>query len=121
MIVVVNRHTFMGKGMYIGRGTIFGNPDSHKGYPGTIKVATREESINKYALWGADKWENDIEFKEAIIKLAAKYLLDEDIILICSCKPLSCHGDILKASIERTAKDLKTEILSQLKKELKEE
>jgi len=46
------------------------------------------------------------EFKGEIMKLAAKHLLDEDIILICSCKPKPCHGDRIKEAIELLAVDL---------------
>jgi hypothetical protein len=103
MIKVVNRHRYPGPGIYIGRGSPFGNPYSHKNYPNTIKVDNREEAIEKFGEWAYEQWETNNEFKSAILALAAKYLLDEDIILICSCKPKPCHGDIIKRAVELLA------------------
>ena len=99
MIKVVNRHKYKGPGIYIGRGTIFGNPY-------TLKENSREEAIAKFDEWAYEQWETNNEFKDKIMKLAAKHLLDEDIILICSCKPKPCHGDRIKEFIELLAVEL---------------
>ena len=37
-ILVVNRHNYEGEGMYIGRGSVFGNKSSHKNYRGVEVV-----------------------------------------------------------------------------------
>jgi hypothetical protein len=73
--------------IYIGRGSIFGNPYSHiPDSKALYIVKTREEAIKRYA----------------------EYLLTNDYlvsmiptlkhkILGCYCYPLSCHGHILAA------------------------
>ena len=106
MIKVVNRHKYKGLGTYIGQGSVFGNPYSHKDHPGTIKVKSREESIEKFGEWAYEQWETSAAFKDAMLTLAANHLLDKDIILICSCKPKPCHGDIIKEAIELLAVDI---------------
>jgi hypothetical protein len=36
---------------------------------------------------------------QAIKDLALRYEQGEDIVLGCHCKPLACHGDIVKACV----------------------
>jgi hypothetical protein len=73
--------------IYIGRGSKWGNPFSHKkGTKATWVVSSRKESIEKYNEW--------------ITIGDGKHLLHDlhelkDKILGCWCKPLSCHGDVL--------------------------
>lgn len=79
--------------VYIGRGSIWGNPFSHKeGTKAIWKCATREESVHHYRsyLWGAIS-EGDIT-KEMLIELDGKRLA-------CYCSPQACHGDILVKAI----------------------
>ena len=64
--------------VYIGRGSIFGNPFR-------IGVNTREEVINLYKYY--------VKKKPKILK--AIYNLPEDAVLGCYCKPKDCHGDII--------------------------
>ncbi|MBP0008066.1 DUF4326 domain-containing protein [Roseofilum sp. Belize Diploria] len=64
------------------------------------KDGTREECIAKYKewLWQCIKAENQIILKTLeMIKQRAE---TEDIELVCWCKPLACHGDILKSCLE---------------------
>lgn len=72
--------------VYIGRGSIWGNPYSHK--TGTLAkfiVPTRKESIEKYEEYLL----NNPELMRRLPELKGK-------ILGCFCKPnKSCHGDIL--------------------------
>ena len=67
--------------VYIGRGSIFGNPY----IIGTD--GTREEVIDKYKDWFYNKL-TETSFKEAVLKLQHKKLG-------CFCKPKPCHGDII--------------------------
>ena len=106
MIRVVNRHVYKGPGIYIGRGTIFGNPYSHKGYRGTIPVNSREEAIERYKYDKRQQWEDDEEFRNKIIEFAILHNNGVDLYLICSCAPKPCHGDVLKVAIENTAEDI---------------
>lgn len=73
--------------VYIGRGSKWGNPYSHKdGTKADFKVKNRAEAIAMYRLY--------------ITKGDGKHLLNNldelrDKKLGCYCKPLHCHGDIL--------------------------
>lgn len=71
--------------VYIGRGSKWGNPFSHK--EGTLAehvVGSREEAIAKYEEYLL----NNQELVDALPELKGK-------ILGCWCKPKACHGDIL--------------------------
>ncbi len=68
--------------VYIGRGSIFGNPykiDSHN---------DRQAVIAKYKEYFYKRVKTDYFFKFAVLKLKGKTLG-------CYCKPLACHGDII--------------------------
>lgn len=71
--------------VYIGRGSIWGNPYSHKeGTKAKHLVATREEAVEKY--------------REYV--LGNKFLLSQLHKLVgkklgCFCAPQPCHGDVL--------------------------
>lgn len=84
--------------VYIGRGSPFGNPFTHKndGTKASIVVESREEAIELYALWLV----GDVEIpglepptKDEIKALKGKTLG-------CYCKPKDCHGDVLAALAE---------------------
>lgn len=65
--------------IYIGRGSPYGNPYSHKeGTKALFKVKTREEAIRMFE-------ENVLPF------LDLEPLRGHD--LVCFCKPKKCHGD----------------------------
>lgn len=70
---------------YIGRGSLYGNPFSHKeGTKAVYKVETREEAIEKYREWVV---------QQPDIMSSLKKLRDKT--LGCFCKPKPCHGDVL--------------------------
>jgi hypothetical protein len=97
---VVNRHHREIKGaIYIGRGTPFGNTNSSM----DIGSISREESIERYRYDFYQKLKYDPKFKLKILKLKGK-------ILSCSCKPLFCHGDIIKEYLDNI-KDYKKEYI----------
>lgn len=80
--------------IYIGRGSIWGNPYSHKeGTKAHVKVATREEAVDKYRkrLWFLIR-EKAIT-KEMLLELDGKRLA-------CYCSPQACHGDVLVKAVE---------------------
>ena len=77
--------------IYIGRPSKFGNPYSHKeGTLAEFKVATREESVEKYEEYLLQNEELMLSLYELKYKTIA-----------CWCKPKSCHGDILKKYVDR--------------------
>lgn len=80
MTTVVNLHKSM-YDVYIGRGSIFGNP-YEIGIDGT-----RAEVLTRYIKWFDFMVRDDI-FIQELNKLDGK-------ILGCYCKPELCHGDII--------------------------
>lgn len=73
--------------VYIGRGSKWGNPFTHKPLSGTkaeFQVSTREESVESYRSWVLGQ----PELLRCLPELKGKRLG-------CFCKPKSCHGDIL--------------------------
>jgi len=110
MIQVVNKykHTPTDHDIYIGRGSVFGNPYSHLDSKyGVIKTETREDAVRLYKLYfdavmnDPDGFDSENERNKAIeLQTAAYELLEEarnsDINLVCFCKPKPCHGDIIK-------------------------
>lgn len=75
----------------ISRKSKWGNPFSHqKNLINVIKVANRDEAIEKYSYYILGK-------VELIISLPELYQKK----LGCTCKPLDCHGDILCELIEK--------------------
>jgi hypothetical protein len=65
--------------VYIGRGSIFGNPFK------IGKDGTRKEVIEKY--------EKEVRLHPHILR--AIELLSPTAVLGCYCKPKACHGDII--------------------------
>lgn len=94
---VVNIHTARGLGAvtdreYIGRGSPFGNPFSHKvGTRAAVILPSRGEAVAAYRTWLT----SDLEVpgwpkptREQVIGLRGRTL-------VCYCAPLPCHGDVL--------------------------
>ena len=81
--------------IYIGRPGRWGNPYSH--LPNTtaqFRVSTRAEAIRKYR-----------EYILSSPQLLADVKSLKGKVLGCWCKPLSCHGDILKELSEMSVLD----------------
>jgi hypothetical protein len=77
--------------VYIGRGSKWGNPYSHReGTLASFVVKTRREAIDKYEEYLL----NNSELMESLKELKGKTLG-------CFCKPKSCHGDILAKYADR--------------------
>lgn len=105
MIRVVNKskHSPTGNDIYIGRGSILGNPYTCKELSNTkalYQCSSREESIESYKIYLLDKIsEKNIEICDIMNKIYKQALIG-DVNLICYCKPNDCHGDIIKEIIE---------------------
>lgn len=83
---VVNKRHGTPYDVYIGRGSIWGNPFSHmENTKAKFKVNSREEAITKYAEWILTQ----PELIEQLPTIQGK-------IKQCYCYPLRCHGDILE-------------------------
>lgn len=96
MITIVNRKTYQGKGVYIGRPSLLGNP-YRIGEDGS-----RDEVIAKYRAW---LWQQ-IRQRGAVyheLQRLAAIARNSDLYLICWCKQIdrevACHGDVLKSAI----------------------
>ncbi len=82
---VVNKHHHLQtpNDVYIGRGSIWGNP---------FKIGadgTREEVVSKYERYLRIRK----DLLERLPELKGKNL-------VCFCAPLACHGDVLKKALE---------------------
>jgi hypothetical protein len=91
-ITVVNRHTTREKwGVYVGRPTVLGNRYV------IGRDGTREECIEKYKVWLQNELDTEPDGKvakemRALLALAR----EEELRLLCSCKPLACHADVIR-------------------------
>lgn len=74
--------------VYIGRPSIFGNPFS------IGKDGIRSDVIQKYRDYFYKRIEEDLHFKEMILRCRDKTLG-------CFCKPLDCHGDIIAEWLDK--------------------
>jgi hypothetical protein len=102
-IKVVNKyaHEATSDDIYIGRGSVFGNPYSHleSEHP-TVLCRDREESLEKYNEWftgvvtgcGCKHKSLHQKLREIIVKLR----MGEEVNLVCFCKPKACHGDTIR-------------------------
>jgi hypothetical protein len=92
-IHVVNRRTFRGEGVYVGRPGVLGNPFEMK------SEEDREKVIAEYRIW---LWERIKERGKVFAELVRLKKLAEqgDVYPICWCKPKACHGDVIKSCVE---------------------
>lgn len=91
---LANKHYMdpTGNDVYIGRGSKWGNPFSHKdGTKATFKVSSREEAVAKYREW---------ILRQPELLMSLHELKDKQ--LVCYCTPQACHGDVLIDLIENT-------------------
>lgn len=82
--------------VYIGRGSVFGNPFVIGGCGGR----TREDVIEMYKHWLWERLKNGVFTKEMLLELDGKRLA-------CYCAPKACHGDVLVKAIEWAKGELK--------------
>ena len=93
MITVVNKHKYTGPMIYIGRGSVFGNP-----FPVSMGRDQCIEAYKKRFYTMMNGPNNELKLAVfALIKRAAK---GEDLYLACFCAPKACHGDVIKQYIE---------------------
>lgn len=78
----------------IDRHTILGNP---------FRIGekyTREQSVTAYKRWVWNMFNHNRKIYNEVMHLVNRAIKDETLVLCCWCKPLACHGDVLKALIE---------------------
>ncbi len=103
MIRIVNKHkhTPTRTDIYIGRGSVFGNPYSHMdGTKALYKVATREEAIEKYREWFHKERLNNVALYDKLNQMIGWLVNGGDINLVCYCAPKPCHADVIKQYLE---------------------
>jgi len=91
-IRVMNSKTYSGDGYYIGRPSILCNPYV-EGSDGS-----RKEVIEKYRQWLWRKMKEGGQVFNEMLKLM-NIAIEGDLVLICHCKPLACHGDVLAKAL----------------------
>ena len=94
-IIVENYKKYSGPGIKIMRGTALGNPFV------IGRDGNRSEAIAKYKRWLWREWNAGsppVVYALEFIRDAAKS--GDNVHLICCCKPLPCHGDVVKAMVE---------------------
>jgi hypothetical protein len=64
------------------------------------KDGTREEVIEKYRKWLWIEVQKHGEVFDELVRIASKVKNGETVQLVCWCKPLSCHGDVVKRCVE---------------------
>ena len=93
------------KYVYIGRGSVLGNPWSHKKSKYKTKwVPTREESIEKFREWIISRMSPSYPQYRAIEECVKRILSEKTLILGCFCAPLPCHGEVIAELILERAK-----------------
>jgi len=100
MTTVVNIRHSTAWDVYIGRGSILGNPYTHLPLENTkakFQVETREESIASFRSYAIERIKQDPKFAAAIKACHGRRLG-------CYCKPLSCHGDVIAELAEKMVK-----------------
>lgn len=106
MIRVVNKrkHTPSSNDVYIGRGSVLGNPYTSKQLSKTkaqFQCSCREESVAAYEAYILE----ELRKKNPAVRKALNdiYLKAKagDVNLVCFCAPLLCHGDVIKRLVEQ--------------------
>ena len=85
--------------VYIGRGSAFGNMWTHIQHVKTKAqhlVEDRETSIAEYKKYFLKRTEEDPVFRDKVLALRGKRLG-------CYCKPLPCHGDVIKEWLDSSS------------------
>ena len=75
-------------GIWIDRRSVLGNP---------FKIGRdgpREQVIEQYRIWLRRQWKGQGKVYDELVRLAA-LSMHEPVCLLCWCKPLGCHGDVV--------------------------
>ena len=106
MIQVVKSPFNKPETFYIGRGSAMGNPYSfQKSNHSQVRfeVKDRDEAVDKFGPYLEQELRRgNPEICEFFKKLQVRHFRKEDIYLRCFCKPLRCHGDIIKELLENS-------------------
>lgn len=101
-ITVYNKYkeSHYGDNVYdISRNSIFGNPYTHikdKNNRALFLVSSRDEAISLYKDYFNEMYNTVDWFRSKVDEIYEKYKDGEEIFFSCTCKPLPCHGDVIK-------------------------
>lgn len=76
--------------VYVGRGTIFGNPSI------MTDESQRDQVCDDYHEYFIERLETDGEFVAALQGLVDQYRQQGYLRLACHCAPRRCHGDTIR-------------------------
>lgn len=80
--------------VYIGRGSAWGNPYSHKdGTKADVQVASVGDAIQMYRRWLWWQIKQGIVTTQMLVELDGKRLA-------CYCAPNPCHGNVIKRAVQ---------------------
>lgn len=87
------------------RPSILSNDFSHNPNSAAKKiVASRKEAIAEYKNYFYSEIKKNGDFRNEMIRLF-KIAKKKHLYLMCCCKPLSCHGDVIKEFLEEMLND----------------
>ena len=92
-IYVVNKKSFEGESVYVGRPSVLGNPFV------IGKDGDRDEVIRKYRLWLWEKVKARGKVFAELVRIK-KLAQEGDLRLSCWCYPKPCHSDVVRSCIE---------------------
>lgn len=105
MITVVNKykHAPTRNDVYIGRGSILGNPFTSikdRKTKASVVCDSREESVEKYKQHLIESIETKVKPITDELNRIFKLAKEDDVNLVCYCSPKLCHGDVIKEILE---------------------
>lgn len=65
----------------------------------------RDEVIEKYRQWLWIEWNKKGKVYNELVRICNLVKEGKNIELVCWCKPLSCHGDVVKKCVEWMIKE----------------
>lgn len=69
------------------------------------KDGDRKEVVEKYRKWLWSEFKKKSEVYQELVRIAKKVKAGDSVQLACWCKPLACHGDVVKKCIEWMIKE----------------
>lgn len=112
MIKVVNKSTHKPtpNDLYIGRGSVMGNPFHSKesNHPQALcKVETTEEAIEGYKKHFDHSYLNNAAIHKFVRELINRELDGLDTNLVCYCAPDPCHGNFIKKFVDDAVNEIR--------------
>ena len=90
--------------IYIGRGSVLGNPFSHQqGTKASVLVESREAAVAAYSEWLNQKIAEGNELILNELLRLFEIAQEQPLKLLCFCAPQACHGDVIKETLLRAA------------------